>query len=319
MGLAEAGFFPGVIVYLTHWISYSDRAMATGRFMAAIPISFVIGSPLAAWLLRVHWLGLHGWRWIFIGQGIPAVPIGFIAVFYLPDRPADVRWLRPEERDWIGAMLEREKLLKKVTHRCTWWQALAQRDVVLLSVIAFFSYTGFYGLIFWLPTILKRLSGLPDFKVALLSALPYIAGFLAILSCGWHSDRSGERRWHAAGPLFLSGVSILFASGVGTLQWLTAAAFTGALLGFFGFLACFWAMPTAYLSESAAASSIGAVNLVGSVGGFFGPFIVGYLRSNFGSFAPALGVLALAMLVASEFREVRRLRDASELCLEPVA
>ena len=299
LGLAEAGFFPGVIVYLTHWISYKDRARATAHFMAAVPISFVVTSPLAAWLLRVQWFGLHGWHWIFIAEGFPAIILGVVAIFYLSDRPADAHWLTPEERDWVVTLLERDTPSKEGTQGFTWGQALRQRDVILLSLIAFFSFTGVYGVVFWLPTILKRISGLSDSRIALLSALPYIAGLVSMQWSAWHSDRTNERRWHAAIPLFVCGTSLVFACAFGANPWLAVAAFTFALFGYFGFLACFWAMPAAFLSGSAAAVSIGTINLVGSIGGFVGPYLVGYFRTRFGSFAVSIGVLAVSMLTAS--------------------
>lgn len=306
VGLAEAGFFPGIIVYLSQWFSYKDRALATAHFMAAIPISFVVGAPLAAWLLSIHWLGLHGWRWIFIGEGIPAAVFGIITIFYLSDRPDDASWLAPEERDWIVATLETEKQLKVVTHGYKWWQALRQRDVLILSLVTFFAYTSNYGLIFWLPTILKRISGFPDSKIALVSGLPYLAGFIGMLWCGWHSDRTGERRWHVAGPLFVAGASLLFAYAGGVSPWLTVAAFSGTLFGYYAFLACCWALPAALLSESAAAAAIGVINLVGSTGGFVGPYLVGYLSSRTGSFAIPLGVLAVSMLLAGALATMPR-------------
>ena len=313
VGLAEASFFPGIIVYLSHWVSYRDRALATAHFMAAIPISFVVASPIAAWLLSVHWLGFRGWRWIFIGEGIPAAIIGVVALYYLADWPDQVHWLAPEEREWLVTMLEREKQRKKGAHNCTWWQALGKPQVILLAIVCFFAYTGHYGLIFWLPTILKRLSGLPDSKVALMSAFPYIVGFISMLWFGWHSDRSGERRWHVAIPLFIGGFSVLLACAPGAGPWFTVVAFSGTLLGFYGFLACFWAMPGAILSESAAAAAVGAINLIGSIGGFVGPYLVGYLRTRFGSFASPLGVLGVAVILGGIVAISLRAPRTSEL------
>ena len=311
IGLAEAGFFPGIIVYLSHWISYKDRALATAHFMAAIPISFIVGSPLAAWLLTVHWMGLHGWRWIFIGEGIPAAIFGIVTIFYLSDRPEDAHWLTLEEREWIVNTLERERQLKIVSQGYKWWQALRQRDVILLSLVTLFAYTSNYGLIFWLPTILKRLSAFSDSKIALVSGLPYIAGLIGMLWCGWHSDRTGERRWHVAAPLFISGASLLLASTMGVMPWLTVAAFAGVLLGYYAFLGCCWALPAALFSESAAAAAIGVINLVGSIGGFVGPYLVGYLSARFGSFAIPLGVLAVSMLVAGALATMPRVPRSS--------
>ena len=306
VGLAEAGFSPGIIVYLSHWTSYKDRALATAHFMAAIPISFIIAAPLAAWLLRVHWFGLHGWRWIFIAEGIPSAVLGIITIFVLSDRPRDARWLAPEERDWIVTTLESEKQLKSVTPGYEWWRALKQRDVILLSLVTFFAYTGNYGLLFWMPTILKRLSGFPDSKIALVSGLPYLAAFAGMLLCGWHSDLTGERRWHVALPLFISGAGFLLASVAGASPWLTLAAFTGVMFGYYSFLACCWALPAALLSESAAATAIGVINLVGSSGGFVGPYLIGYLSSRTGSFAIPLGLLAVSMLISGALATMPR-------------
>jgi MFS transporter, ACS family, tartrate transporter len=307
LGLAEAGFFPGIIVYLTHWITHKGRATATAYFMAAIPISFIIGSPVAAFLLHVRWLGLHGWSWIFVGEGIPAVIFGFVAILYLSDRPHDASWLTEEQRDWVVGTLKREKQMKKPTPHRAWWRVLGQRDVVVLSLVVLFSYTAFNGSIFWIPTILKRLSGFPDFKVALVSAPPYIVALLSMLVSGWHSDRSSELRWHAAAALFISGLSLVLASAAGPRPWVTIVAFTGAVSGFCAFLACFWAMPAVFLSGSSAAAAIGMINLIGSIGGFVGPYLVGYLSTRSGSFVMPLGVLAASMLIASVLATMPRI------------
>src|ERR1700726_956987 len=179
VGAAEAGFFPAVVVYLTHWFRYEDRAKVIAFFYAAYPISFVIGSPLAGWLLGISWLGLRGWRWLFILEGIPAIVFGVITIFYLTDWPAQARWLPADERSWIIEQLQREKQAKNSRHHSfSIWGALRNRDVILLTLCYFCAMTGSYGIAFWLPTILKRLSGQSDLKVTLLAALPYIAAFI---------------------------------------------------------------------------------------------------------------------------------------------
>jgi ACS family tartrate transporter-like MFS transporter len=288
VGAAEAGFFPAVIVYLSHWFRYQDRAKAVAVFFAANPLSFVIGSPLAGRLLGISWLGLRGWRWLFILEGIPAVIFGVVTLFYLTDWPREARWLDPEEREWITTRLDEEKQAKKKVRSYTIWQALSQRDVILLTLCYFGATTGGYGIGFWLPTILKRLSGQSDIRVTLLAALPYLAGFLVQQVNGWHSDKTRERRWHAAIPIFSSGIALLLAALLGSNTILAVSLFTLVGACYFAFHPCFWAVPTAFLSESAAAASIGLINSLGNLGGFFGPMMVGYLVHRTHSFTAGL-------------------------------
>ncbi|HYA24648.1 MAG TPA: MFS transporter, partial [Terriglobales bacterium] len=168
LGSAEAAFFPGVVVYLSHWFIREDRAKATGNFMAAIPLSFVIGSPLAGWILGYHWLGLEGWRWLFVLEGMPAVLLAGVAFFYLTDWPHEAAWLDGRQRQWIRRTLEAEKAPN--VGRVSIWQAIRSRAVVLLATAAFFEYFVFYTIAFWFPTILKRVSGLPDGRLGMLGA-----------------------------------------------------------------------------------------------------------------------------------------------------
>src|SRR5947207_4080176 len=277
VGTAEAGFFPIVIVYLSHWFRNKDRGKAVARFYAANHLSFVIGSPFAGYLLGISWLSLRGWRWLFILEGIPAIVFGAITVFYLTDWPREANWLRSEERDWITEQLSREKQAKQQVRSYTVWQALGHRDVLLLTFAYFFALTGNYGIAFWLPTILKRLSGQSNLRVTLLAALPYLAGFVTQQWNSWHSDKSYERRWHAAIPIFLCGLILLLAVTFGSNIMLAVVLFTLVGASYFAFHPCFWAVPTAFLSESAAAASIGLINSLGNLGGFAGPLIMGYL------------------------------------------
>jgi len=305
VGAAEAGFFPAVIVYVSHWFRYQDRAKAIAVFYAASPLSYVVGSPLAGLLLGITWFGLRGWRWLFILEGVPAVVFGVITIFYLTDWPREAKWLLPVERDWINGQLENEKQAKRKIRSYTVWQAFAQRDVILLTLCYFCATTGGYGVAFWLPSILKRLSGQSDMRVTLFAALPYLGGFLVQQLNGWHSDRTLERRWHAAVAIFLCGVSLLLAVIYGSSLTIAVALFCLVGAGYYSFHPCFWAVPTAFLSESAAAASIGLINSVGNLGGFFGPMIMGYLVSRTHSFRAGLlylvgslclsGVLMLAV------------------------
>jgi D-galactonate transporter len=288
VGAAEAGFFPAVIVYVSHWFRNADRAKAIAVFYAASPLSYVVGSPLAGLLLGISWLGLRGWRWLFILEGIPAVVFGVITIFYLTDWPRDAKWLLPAERDWINGQLENEKRAKQKIRSYTIWQAFAQRDVILLTLAYFCATTGGYGVAFWLPSILKRLSGQSDMRITLFAALPYLAGFLAQQLNGWHSDRTLERRWHAAVSIFLCGVSLLLAVIYGSSLAIAVTLFCLVGASYYSFHPCFWAVPTAFLSESAAAASIGLINSVGNLGGFFGPMMMGYLVNRTHSFTAGL-------------------------------
>ncbi len=288
VGAAEAGFFPAVIVYLSHWFRYRDRSKATAVFYAASPLSYVVGSPLAGLLLGISWLGLRGWRWLFILEGIPAVVLGIITIFYLTDWPRDASWLSRDEREWITTELEKEKQAKQSVRRYTIWQAFSQRDVILLTLSYFCATTGGYGIAFWLPTILKRLSGQSDLRVSLFASLPYLAGFLVQQLNGWHSDRTCERRWHAAVPIFLCGVTLFLAVVFGSNTTLAVTLFTLVGACYFAFHPCFWAVPTAFLSESAAAASIGLINSLGNLGGFVGPLMMGYLVTRTRTFTAGL-------------------------------
>ena len=296
VGAAEAGFLPGVIVYLTHWFRYEDRAKAVAVFYAANPLSYVIGSPLAGLMLGLSWLGLRGWRWLFILEGIPAIIFGVITIWYLTDWPAEAKWLPEEEKSWIIGELKRERAAKKRSYKI--WEALRHRDVILLTLCYFCAMTGSYGIAFWLPTILKRLSGQSDLKVTLMAALPYVAAFITQQVNGWHSDRTCERRWHAAVPVFVCGLALGFAVLFRGNLALSLMLFVVAGGSFYGFQPVFWAVPTLFLSESAAAASIGLINSVGNLGGFVGPMVMGYLASRTRSFSAGLLYL-VASLFAS--------------------
>lgn len=297
LGLAEAGCFPGVVVYLTHWFRSKDRAKAAAIFMTAVPMSSVIGSPLSGWVLGHHWLGLIGWRWLFVVEGIPAVIMGFVTLFCLTDWPRDANWLREEERNWIGDELRRENEAKARIRAWTMWEALRKPQVILLTLVYFFALIGIYGFVIWFPAIVKRSSGLPNMSVTLLSALPYIAALGAMLWNGWHSDRTAERRWHTALPLFLGAACLGLALIAGSSLLLGFAAMVVAGACTTAFLPSFWALPTEMLTASAAAASIGLINSVGNLGAFAGPYAIGYLRTTTNSFAPGLLFVLGSMLL----------------------
>jgi MFS transporter, ACS family, tartrate transporter len=315
LGAAEAGFFPGVIVYLTHWFSRRDLAKAVASFFAALPLSNFIGSPLAGKILLIHWYGLEGWRWLFILEGIPAVILGIVTLFYLTDWPQEASWLPAEEAAWILEALNREAKTRNAVRLYTIAEALRHRDVILLTAIYFLSVTGYYGFTIWFPTIIKRTSGFSIGTVTLLVALPYLAALIATLANGWHSDRGQERRWHTAAPLLLGSVSLMFAILFSSELWVQLAFFTIFAACVHCFQPCFWALPTLTLGESAAAVAIGMINSLGNLGGFVGPYVVGYLVTRTGSFNSGLGFLLLSLLFAAFL--VLCLRDPSDKILGP--
>ena len=309
LGLAEAGFFPGIIVYLTHWFIYEDRAKAVAGFMAAIPLSFAVGSPISGLLLGFHWGGLRGWQWLFILEGLPALFFGGMTWFYLTDWPRQAKWLPADEQKWVINQLENERRAKKSAHSYTVWQALRHRDVLILTTVHLVQNGSAHALAFWLPTMLKRMSGLSDFKVTLLVALPNLLGFVAMQLNGWHSDRTAERRWHTAIPLWVTagGFLVLSLGDWGTLPSLLLLSIAAASL--LAFLPSFWAMPSAFLCDSAAAMATGTINCVASgLGGFLGPVLVGYQAARTHSFRPAFAVLVVALLFAGALPLLVRVR-----------
>jgi len=300
LGAAEAGFFPGIIVYLSHWFRAEDRAKAGSIFMIAIPVANIIGSPLAGWLLGVHWFNLQGWRWLFIIEGIPAVVFGIITMFYLTDWPREANWLTPEERDWITSELAREAEAKKAARSYRAWDALRQPVVLQLSVIYFCAVSCSYALTIWLPTIIKRSSGMSNLAVTMLSMLPYVALLGAMLLNAWHSDRTGERRWHTVAPLLLSTAAFVVAILVGSHFWLAFMCLTLASMAN-AFLPAFWTIPYAFLSDSGAATSTGLINSIGNLGGLVAPWVIGYFLDRTHSFTPGFVYVIASLLVSILF------------------
>ena len=294
LGAAEAGFFPGVIVYLSHWFISGDRAKATSNFMAAIPLSAVLGSPLAGWILGHAWLGLAGWRWLFVVEGLPAILLGAVAFFFLTDWPREAGWLGSEQRQWIEEQLQRDDV--DLPQAMPVWQAVKSNNVLLMALVTFLNYFLAYCFIFWFPTLLKRQSGFSDVRVGLLGAVPYVAAVIAMQVNGWHSDRYRERRWHAAVPVLAAAGALLILLAQVRSMPLFLALFT--LVGIaLAYLPVFWAIPTETLGHSAAAPAVGMINAVGSIAGFAGPYAFGYLYNRTGSFSVGLSLMIATGLV----------------------
>jgi D-galactonate transporter len=299
LGAAEAGFFPGVIVYLSHWFIYRDRATALARFMSAIPIAYILGGPIAVKILGLHWLGITGWRWLFLLEGLPAIVLGIATLFVLPDRPNEASWLRADERDWLAARLSEERQAKENQERVTIWQAIRDRRVVLLTVGLFFCYSGGYAFWFWMPTMLQRLTGWSTERVGWIGAIPFLAGLVGMLVLGWNSDRTRERRWHFAIPQLTSAAALVAWFFLPPSNAMLVAVFSLVVFGTIAYLPSFWALPSSFLSASAAAAAVGFINCTASIGGFFGPKIIGELSERTGSFRSGFIFMIACWTIAS--------------------
>jgi ACS family tartrate transporter-like MFS transporter len=318
LGLAEASFFPGMIVYLTHWFCSRDRGRALACLYIAVPTASLIGSPLAGWLLGVHWCSLAGWRWLFILEGFPAIVLGIVTIFYLTDWPSQARWLPDGERRWLVNELHAEVQAKKRIRDYTITQAFCDRRVLLLSACWFVAASGYLGNLYWIPTFVKRLSGLSDRTVTTLLIIPALIGIAGMLANGWHSDRSAERRWHAAIPLLI-GASMYGAliAGRHNLPLAISCLLLGS--GFLqAFYPLFWSIPTMILSESAAAATFGLINSMGQLGGFAGPYVIGFLNESTHSLTASFGFIALVYVAAASLILSLRIRDPLQVSQGPI-
>ena len=300
LGVAEAGFFPGIIVYFTHWFPSRERARALSGLVMAIPISLALGAPISALILQhVDWLGLAGWRWMFILEGVPAILFGVITLYYFTDHPRDAKWLEPREREWITAELEAEKKQKQTRGHVSIWAALRQRNVLLLAFALCAANAGGIAFGFWLPTTIKNASNASNAAASAWSALPYFASLIFVFLAGRSSDRTGKRKLHTAVGQVLTGVFLAISTIPGQsfpaiMFWLCLTAAAA-----YSWPASFWVLPTLTLTESAAAASIGLINSVGNLGGFIGPYLFGYLRDAHWSHTGCLLLLAGFYLLAA--------------------
>ena len=297
LGIAEAGFFPGMILYLTYWFPAEARGRAVARFMTATAIAGVIGGPVSGLLLRMDRVGgLAGWQWLFLIEGIPAIVLGFVAFVYLPDGPERAAWLSAEEKAWIISRLREERAAKRHHGLETVREALGSGRIWTLAFIYFAVVMSFYGISLWLPQIIRFFSGLSDLAVGFVSTIPWIAASFGTVLIGRSSDRTGERRWHIAMSAF-AGAAGLVAAGFLDAPAAQLAALSLAAVGIWGTMGPFWAMSSDFLSGTGAAAGIALINSIGNLGGFLGPYLVGFVRSRTENFSLALIALAVWPLI----------------------
>lgn len=313
LGLAEAGFFPGVIVYLTHWFPSRDRSRALSWFLIATPIAQLISPKISNALLKIGTgniingrviyypglFGLKGWQWVYIYWGLPAVLLGVVALFMLTDRPRDANWLTSQEKEALEAKLEKERSIHAATRRITVLEAFQHPKVLLLALAYFCSTAANYSLEFFLPSILQRWYSLSVDSITSLVLLPPILALAGQLFVGWNSDRTQERRLHAVVPILLGMVALGLTPFTRGHLALTIVCFMATAAGIKSYQPAFWSLPSLFLTGAAAAGSIGLINSVGNLGGFLGPTVLGAVEKYTGSFAGGLYYLCASMAICA--------------------
>lgn len=298
LGIAEAGFFPGVIVYLSHWFRLEDRARAKAYFMVTQPVAIAVGLPVSRWILdNVHWGGLPGWRWVFILEGVVPLAMGAVTYRFLTDRPQQAGWLPEDQKQWLTGELRAEEARKIAEGRVGVIDALRHPQTFLLIALFFLIVTGNQALIFFLPSITDSMKSMPTVIRAIAPGLPYACSAAGILINGISAQRTGELRWHTAAPILATGISLCLTALASGHVWLMTGLFCLAGFTSQAYLAPFFTMPTMLLGKSAAATAIGLICL-GNLGGFVGPWLFGYLSTTTGRYDTGLWVLAGCMLLA---------------------
>lgn len=298
LGVAEAGFFPGIILYLSYWFPARQRAGVTAFFMAAAPISTAIGSPISAALLEMEGvMNLHGWQWMFILEAIPAVILGFVVLGYMTDKPEKAKWLKDDERAWLVNAMNQEAAQKEGHAKHSFIRGLADPRVLALALIYFGTSAGLYTLGIWAPQIIKGL-GVSSMTVGILNAIPPTVSVVAMVLWSRHSDKTGERTWHVILACLAAAIGLVFASGVESVFGLVAAL-TLVNVGISCAKPPLWSMPTMFLSGAAAATGIATINSIGNLGGFFAPAVIGWVKDATGSYAGGLYFVAALLVISA--------------------
>jgi ACS family tartrate transporter-like MFS transporter len=322
LGAFEAGFAPGIVVYLSHWFRACDRGRAIAFYQIGLPLSGIIGAPLSGLLLNGHWLGLSGWRWVFIAEGLPAVLLGFVTFFYLTDRPHEARWLPAPEREWLQTELRREHPEHLPTG---FFAALAGLGRLIPSVLSFSPVrrlmAGYFsgviallGITIWMPKLIQASGHLTDLQVTGLVSLPYLTMLVVVLAMAWSADRTGERRWHTVIPAWLGGLGIAGAVLSRGHLALLVPFLCLALAGMGAFSTCLWGLVTSRVRHRRGAVAVGLINSTGNLGGFVGPYLMGFLKTATGSYTAGLYCLIAAALLGGAlvlFANLKRLSQVT--------
>lgn len=303
LGMAEAGFFPGMILYITYWFRQKERAKVTALFMTAPPIANALGAPAAMWVVQHNWLGFAGWRWIFILAGAPAIIIGIVTFFFLNDKPEQAKWLSNEEKGWLISELDREEASKIKTNNIG-ANSIPIKDVFknkLVWKFTFINFTyvvGLYGITFWMPRIIKSLSHMfTNTQIGLITMIPYFCGAIAMVLVGRHSDHTGERKYHAAFGPFLGAIGLIGVL-ISPSPLVSIIMICISTSGLYSFSGPYWALTSSIITAEVAVVGTGIINCVGNLGGFIGPYFIGILNDITGNFTFSVAFLAL-MLAAT--------------------
>jgi ACS family tartrate transporter-like MFS transporter len=298
LGMSEAGLFPGILLLFTYWFPDNHRARIVSGFTLALPVSVALGAPISTAILGLDgWLGIAGWKWIYLLEAAPTVLLGIGVLFYLTDRPAQAKWLTPEERAWLATRLDSERRAVESTRKFSLVQGLFNPKVLLLSANYLGIVTASLGIVLFVPQIIKSL-GATNMGTGYATMLAYVCGAISMMTWGWVSDRMGERRWNLFWACIVSSVGLVIA-GLTMGTWWALAGLCIATAGFYGTKGPFWSMPTMMLTGTAAAGGLAWINSIGNVGGFFGPAIVGWLKDYTGSYSGGLYGLALFTLASA--------------------
>ena len=298
LGAAEASFYP--VVYasiIPRWFTPEERPRAIALMLASLQISAIIGSPLAGWLLGVHWFVFKGWQILFMMEAIPAIMFGILVLFWLSDWPVEVNWLSEEEKQYLMMQYEQERAVKEAVRQYTVWQALCDWEVLKLCLIYFLWITGYWGFNYWMPTVVKEVSGWSNLAIGWLIVIPMLLSLIAMLYTGSSSSKTGEKRWHGALPMFIGAAGM----GIGTFISNPSVNFIFVIITAIGVYSAFgvwWSYPTTFLSGMAAAGAVGLINSFGNVGGYVGPYLTGFIKGMTGSFHWAYIYLACSLTAA---------------------
>jgi len=305
LGAAEAGFFPGILLYMTYWFPAQYRGVIISRFMFAQPIALMIGTSVSGALLNLDGVwGVAGWKWLFILEGLPSVLVGIVTFYFLTDKPEKASWLEPDERKWLQAKLDEEAAQVEAVHskaKAGVMETLANPRVLLLGVIYVCIVIGIYGVNMWLPQIVRTFSAsLSNTQIGFISAVPFVSAAIGMLFIGMSSDKMKERKWHFTITCLVAGLSLLGSAYTGSANPVaTIALLSISSICLYGCMPIFWTYPPSFLTGTAVAAGIAAINSIGNLGGFFGPFAVGWIKDTTGQFLSGLIFLGASVIIGS--------------------